>query len=126
MYKINQIKTDPRRKLNKSKIRSGKTKPNLVWGLTCGKNDKLFVLSAYRLTARSSSMVMWCDPECEDRVESDDEQLDWFDTEKMPGPSNETDNRAQDSSSDCSGMMPREIALLPTVVPPAVSNAGVD
>lgn len=101
--------------------------------LTCGKKDRLFVLSAYRLTALSSSIVMWlwssrccfCSAAESVRVEPpDDEHVDWF--EKIPGPSSETESRAQDSSSECSGMMPKEIALCPTAAPPAVSKAGVD
>lgn len=61
-------------------------------------------------------------------VESPDvEHVDWFDVENMPGPSSETERRAHDSNRECSGMMPNEIALLPTVVPPpAVNRAGVD
>uniref|UniRef100_A0A8D8D131 (northern house mosquito) hypothetical protein n=1 Tax=Culex pipiens TaxID=7175 RepID=A0A8D8D131_CULPI len=74
---------------------------------------------------------MWC---CEpDRVVVD--ELEWDEPEqldlpptpwKMPGPSSETESRAQDSSSECSGMMPREMAELPTLGPPVVSRAGVE
>lgn len=97
--------------------------------LTWGRKDRLLVLSAYRLTARSSSRVMWC---CEpDRVVvdedecDDEEQLD-FCTLKMPGPSSDTESRAQDSSNECSGMIPRETAELPTFGPPVVNRAGVE
>lgn len=102
---------------------------NQCMTLTWGRKDRLLVLSAYRLTARSSSRVMWC---CEpDRVVvdedecDDEEQLD-FCTLKMPGPSSDTESRAQDSSNECSGMMPRETAELPTFGPPVVNRAGVE
>lgn len=45
---------------------------------------------------------------------------------KMPGPSSDTESRAQDSSNECSGMMPRETAELPTFGPPVVNRAGVE
>lgn len=90
------------------------------------------MLSAYRLTARSSSSVMWCcDPEPDRVVDAEDEcdeleQLDLVTPWKMPGPSRDTERRAQDSSSECSGMMPSEMAELPTFGPPVVSRAGVE
>jgi hypothetical protein len=126
---------------------------------TCGKYDRLLVLSAYRLTARSSSNVMCCEPvrlsssipplvytksrqslvvnliysgqlnqlppprPCEEW--DDDEQLDVL-TLNIPGPSSETDKRAQDSSSECSGMIPSETAELPTFGTPVVSKVGVE
>lgn len=92
---------------------------------TCGKYERLFVLSAYRLTARNSSIVIlcWDRLEC---VECDDELFDLFDTVKRLGPSSDTDSRAHDSSSVCSGIMPNDAELLHTVELVAVKSAGVD
>lgn len=92
---------------------------------TCGKYERLFVLSAYRLTARNSSIVILCCDRLE-CVERDDELRDWFDTVNKLGPSSDTDSRAHDSNSVCSGMMPSDTELLHTVELVAVSSAGVD
>lgn len=87
------------------------------------------MLSAYLFTAISSSIVIWlsccicCCFESE-RVEPEEEHVDWF--ENMPGPSSDTDRRAQDSSKECSGMIPNEIALCPTAPPVVIVRAGVD
>lgn len=43
-----------------------------------------------------------------------------------PGPSNETDKRAHDSSNECSGIKASEAALLAMTELPLVSRAGVD
>lgn len=43
-----------------------------------------------------------------------------------PGPSNETDKRAHDSSNECSGIKASEAALLAMTEFPLVSRAGVD
>lgn len=64
-----------------------------------------------------------CELECDDRL---DELSDWLATVKRPGPSRETDSRAPDSSKLCSGIIPSDITLLPTVEPALVSKAGVD
>lgn len=66
---------------------------------------------------------MECDDEC-----CDDEQLlgCWSGRLNIPGPSNDTDNLAHDSIKECSGIIPSDIALLPTTDPPANKSAGVD
>lgn len=43
-----------------------------------------------------------------------------------PGPSNETDKRAHDSSNECSGIKANEAALLAMTELPLVSRAGVE
>lgn len=92
--------------------------------LTCGKYERLFVLSAYRLTARNSSIVMCCERlECDER---DDELCDLFETVNKLGPSSDTDKRAHDSSKLCSGIMPSDTELLHTVELVVVKRAGVD
>lgn len=92
--------------------------------ITCGRYERLFVLSAYRLTARNSSIVI-CWLECD---ECDDELCEWFDwTANKLGPSRDTDKRAHDSNSVlCSGIIPNEIALHPILESVPVNRAGVD
>lgn len=91
--------------------------------LTWGKYERLFVLSAYRLTALNSSKVILCCKwlECD---ECEDDECDRL--VKRLGPSSETDKRAQDSSSVCSGIIPSDTKLLHTFELVAVKSAGVD
>lgn len=125
---VQQLKSDDGRG-QRVACRKTRRSPHAAAELTCGNKDRLFVLSAYLFTAISSSIVMWSSccscsfASAPDLVEPDEEHVDWL--EKMPGPSSDTDSRAQDSSNECSGMMPNEIALLPTATPPA-ARAGVD
>lgn len=58
--------------------------------------------------------------------ECDDEQLDCVGAVNIPGPSNDTDKRAHDSSKECSGIIPKETALFPTTDPPLVRSSGVE
>lgn len=75
------------------------------------------------MTARNSSIVIWCEFE---QDECDDEQLDCVGAENIPGPSSDTDSLAHDSSNECSGIIPRDTALLPTTEPPFVNSSGVE
>lgn len=65
---------------------------------------------------------MWCNwLECD---ECEDDECDGL--AKRLGPSSETERRAHDSSSVCSGIMPSDTELLQTFVVVAVKRAGVD
>lgn len=114
-------------KLKQKQKRKEKTDLNHVFvhilNLTWGKYDRLFVLSAYRLTALNSSKVILCCKwlECE---ECEDDECDRF--VKRLGPSSETDKRAQDSNKVCSGIIPSDTELLQTFELVAVKSAGVD
>lgn len=79
------------------------------------------MLSAYRLTARSSSRVIFCCNwlECDECV---DEECDRF--VNRLGPSRDTDKRAHDSS--VSGIIPSDTELLHTFEFVADKSAGVD
>lgn len=76
------------------------------------------------MTALNSSNVIFC---C-NWLECDDCEDDEFDRlAKRLGPSSETERRAHDSNSVCSGIMPsNDTELLQTFVLVAVKSAGVD
>lgn len=92
---------------------------------TCGKNERLFVLSAYRLTARNSSRFMSSELELDDEAAAANGDLPAV-TEYMSGPSSDTDSRAPVSTIRASGMIPSDRTLLLRVEQIRVSSAGVD